>query len=91
MIKVFHSLFFNKGVQYSSESEYRFAINNKNSDFSLDVFPILNRVVLAENASEDDVLSIARLCDLVNVEVGRMIISNDKLIYFQVSAPHMEQ
>ncbi len=89
--RLFHSLFFNKGVQYSSESEYRFAINNKNNDFSLDVFPMLSRVVLAENASEDDVLSIVRLCDLVNVEVGRMIISNDKLIYFQVSAPHMEQ
>ncbi len=80
--RLFSNLFFNKGKHYSGENEYRFAINNNNNgDLSLEVIPIIKRIVLAENAKEDDILSIVRLCELFDIEVGKMTISKDKLTY----------
>lgn len=85
--RIFHHLFFNKDLHYLSENEYRFVVNNENSDFSLDVLPILSKVAIAENANEDDLLSIVNLCELLNIEVGRMIISENQLKYFSIIPP----
>lgn len=84
--KLFHNLFFNKGMYYIDENEYRFVVNNRNSDFSLSILPLITKIVIAENANDIDISSIIRLCSLEKIEVGRMIISNDKLKYFKISA-----
>jgi hypothetical protein len=83
--KLFRNLFFNKAKHYSMENEYRFAVNNGNQDCSLTVSSKIIKVVIAENAKHEDFISIISLCHLVEVEVGRMIISDDKLEYFRIT------
>ena len=83
--KLFHNLFFNKAKYHSIENEYRFAVNNGNDDCSLEISSKINKVVIAENANEEDMKSIVRLCHLFEIEVGRMYISNDRLEYFRIA------
>lgn len=83
--KLFRNLFFNKGKQYSMENEYRFAVNNGNRDCALTVSTKINKVVIAENAQYGDMQSIVRLCQLVEIEAGRMIVSNDTLEYSRIT------
>lgn len=79
--KLFHNLFFNKANYYSNENEYRFAVNNGNQNCALTVSKKIKKVVIAENAKEVDIVSVVRLCRLFKIEVGRMIVSNDRLEY----------
>lgn len=81
----FHNLFFNKAKHYASENEYRFAVSNENLGCALTVSTKINKVVIAENAQEGDIKSIERLCQLVEIEAGRMIVSNDRLEYFRLT------
>ena len=85
--KLFHNLFFNKAIHYSIENEYRLAVNNGNRDCSLAISNKIIKVVIAENAKEGDLQSVVNLCKLVEVEVGRMIVSNDRLEFNQIYAP----
>lgn len=82
--RLFHNLFFFKGLHYSNENEYRFVVNNRNYNFSLNIIPLIKRVAIAENTVEDNILSVAKLCKLLNIEVGQMVVSNDKLEYYQI-------
>jgi len=84
--KLFPNLFFNKAIHYSLENEYRFVVNNENRDCSLTVSSKINKIVIAENAKEGDMLSVVKLCQLVKIEVGRMIVSNDRLEYSKIYA-----
>ena len=72
--KLFLKLFFNKSKYYSNENEYRFAVYNENNNCSFNVSSKINKVVIAENAKIVDVVSVVRLCNLLNIEVGRMIV-----------------
>jgi hypothetical protein len=83
--KLFHNLFFNKSKYYSNENEYRFAVSNGNLGCSFTVSSKINKAVIAENAKEEDVTSIVRLCQLVKIEVGKMTVSNDKLEYINLT------
>ncbi len=85
--ELFHNLFFYKALYYTNENEYRFVINNKNGDFSLNVSSIIKKVVVAENPKEVDLISIVELCKLMKIEVGKMDISMDKLEYFKIAGP----
>ncbi|WP_169517977.1 DUF2971 domain-containing protein [Sediminispirochaeta bajacaliforniensis] len=82
---LFHSLFFNKATYYSGENEYRFVINNDNQGFAIEIQPLVERIVIAENAAETDIKSIIALCKLFKFEVGKMVVSNDKIEYRQIA------
>ena len=68
------------------ENEYRFAVNNGNRDCSLTVSAKISKVVIAENAQYGDMQSIVRLCQLVEIEAGRMIVSSDMLEYSRITS-----
>lgn len=84
---LFASFFFTKSDYYRSENEFRLAINTDNNDFFLDISGLVCKVVVAENISKIDLISIHNLCKLKNIEIGRMLISNDELEYFKIVAP----
>lgn len=86
--KLFHNLFFNKSKYYSNENEFRFAVNNGKPDCSFAVSSKIKKVIIAENAREEDVKSIIRLCQLIKIEVGKMIVSDDKLEYTKIAGPY---
>jgi hypothetical protein len=81
----FHNLFFNKAIHYSGENEYRFAVNNGNRDCSLTVSSKINKIVIAENAKYEDFMSVFKLCQIFKIEVGRMMVSDDKLEYSRIN------
>jgi hypothetical protein len=85
--KLFHNLFFNKAKYYSGENEYRFAVNNGNRGCSMYVKSKIIKVVVGENTKEVDYFSIVNLCKILNIEVGRMFVSDDKLEYAIIAAP----
>jgi hypothetical protein len=78
---LFHTLFFTKAIYYLGENEFRFAVNNGNQRFAFEVRPIIKRVVIAENSEEMDQASIVALCRMLEIEVGKMVVSNDRLEY----------
>jgi len=83
--KLFRNLYFNKGKQYSMENEYRFVVNNGDRDCSLTVSGKISKVVIAENAKEVDAVSIVNLCQMFEIEIGQMIVSNDTLEYSPIT------
>jgi len=89
--KLFHNLFFYKAKHYASENEYRLAVKNGNPDCALSVSPKINKVVIAENATQGNMVSVARLCQIFEIEVGQMNVSNDRLEYNRIAAPKTRQ
>jgi hypothetical protein len=83
--RLFHTLFFSKATYYSGENEYRFVVNNNNLDVVFDIRPLIKKVVIAENASNGDALSIIALCELFEFEVGKMVVCDNRIEYRKIA------